>query len=138
MIAYDMWSDGEVMLVIDGDSSGDGGEIRAYDLATGAPLPRGVVPVDTNQKMQGIWSDGDTLWLANQTGDQVWAYDLPLGIPDVGPWPFAGRRVYERDLTLYSSSQRRRSEGLWSDGAKFWVPTTDIAQHRDEASATSG
>ena len=115
-----------MLLVLFDDNFGDSGEIRAYDLATGAPLPQGVVPVRTNQQMAGIWSDGDTLWIANDKSNDVRAYDLPSGLSDVGPWPFAGRRVYERDLALYSSTQRRRSEGLWSDGAKFWVPTTDI------------
>ena len=77
-----LWSNGDVLLVLH-LGSGDSGEIHVFDLATGAPLPQGIVPVDTNQRMQGVWSDGDTLWIGNDKNDEVWAYDLPLGLSDM-------------------------------------------------------
>ena len=52
-----------------------------------------------------IWSDGTTMWVADQRDDWVYAYDMATG-----------RRDYARDLQTYSGQQ-----GIWSDGTTMWV-----------------
>ncbi len=59
----------------------------------------------------GMWSDGTTLWLANNpdgAGDTVYAYDLGTG-----------ERVEDREFEL--AERNRAPGGLWSDGETIWI-----------------
>ena len=73
---------------------------------------------------QGIWSDGETVWVANDDIDesidyapQVWAYRMNPG--------GAGHGQVQRDkeFLLDGSIPDRNSEprGIWSDGETIWV-----------------
>ena len=64
-----------------------------------------------NESPTGMWSDGVTMWLANNAdgpGDAVYAYDLK-----------SGERVEEREFDLDAANRAPR--GLWSDGETVWV-----------------
>ena len=71
-----------------------------------------------NESPTGMWSDGVTLWVANNPdgpGDAVYAYDLK-----------SGERVEEREFDLDAANRAPR--GLWSDGETVWV--TDSGRDR--------
>ena len=59
----------------------------------------------------GLWSDGTTLWLAENgdgADDAVYAYDLA-----------SGERVEDREFKL--DERNRAPRGVWSDGSTVWV-----------------
>ena len=59
----------------------------------------------------GLWSDGETLWIAENgqgTDDAVYAYDLA-----------SGERVEEREFDLAEANRAPR--GIWSDRSVVWV-----------------
>ena len=64
-----------------------------------------------NDRTTGVWSDGTTLWGADNadgTGDAVYAYDLA-----------SGERVEEREFDLAEANRAPR--GFWSDRSVVWV-----------------
>ena len=72
-------------------------DIEALDAGNGLPT--------------GSWSDGTTLWVADNAsgaGDAVYAYDLE-----------SGERVEDREFALAATNRAPR--GIWSDGTTVWV-----------------
>ena len=66
----------------------------------------------------GLWSDGETLWIAENgdgAADAVYAYDLETG-----------ERSEEREFEL--DERNRAPRGVWSDGVTIWV--SDSGQER--------
>ena len=66
----------------------------------------------------GMWSDGATLWLAENgdgADDAVYAYDLE-----------SGERVEDREFELDEANRAPR--GIWSNGERAWV--SDSGQER--------
>ena len=64
-----------------------------------------------NDRATGVWSDGTTLWVADNadgTGDAVYAYDRE-----------SGERVEEREFDLGEANRAPR--GIWSDRSVVWV-----------------
>ncbi len=64
-----------------------------------------------NDTPTGLWSDGATLWLADNgqgADDEVYAYDLATG-----------ERVDDREFALDSTNRAPR--GFWSNGETVWV-----------------
>ena len=64
-----------------------------------------------NDRATGVWSDGTTLWVADNAdgaGDAVYAYDLA-----------SGERVESREFALADTNRAPR--GIWSDGETAWV-----------------
>ena len=53
----------------------------------------------------GIWSDGTTLWVADDGQDKVFAYDLATGSRD------ASKEIDDLD-----ASGNAHSRGIWSNG----------------------
>ncbi len=71
-----------------------------------------------NGSATGIWSNGATLWIAdnpNGVGDAVYAYDLETG-----------ERAEEREFELHETNRAPR--GVWSDRVTIWV--SDSGQDR--------
>ena len=71
-----------------------------------------------NDRATGMWSDGTTLWVADNAdgaGDAVYAYDLA-----------SGERVEEREFDLAEANRAPR--GIWSDRSVVWV--SDSGQER--------
>ena len=64
-----------------------------------------------NDRATGVWSDGTTLWVADNAdgaGDAVYAYDRA-----------SGERLSEREFTLAETNRAPR--GFWSDRSVVWV-----------------
>ena len=64
-----------------------------------------------NDRATGVWSDGTTLWVADNAdgaGDAVYAYDRE-----------SGERVEEREFDLGEANRAPR--GIWSDRSVVWV-----------------
>ena len=71
-----------------------------------------------NTMATGIWSDGETLWVADNAdgaGDAVYAYDLATG-----------ERLEAREFELAEANRAPR--GVWSDRETVWV--SDSGQER--------
>ena len=79
------------------DRLADGSRLAGRDLA----LSLSAAPV-------GVWSDGETAWVADWLGDTVHAYRLS-----------DGSRVGARDIRL--AGENLLPVGLWSDGGTLWV-----------------
>ena len=115
-----IWSDGDTMWVADlADNM-----LYAYTLDGGARdqsrefnLHRdGDNPAEDNGSPAGIWSDGDTMWVANFGNDRLFAYPLPGGTQ---PPPGGGDRHADREFGLAPDNDR--PWGIWSDGDTMWV-----------------
>ena len=64
-----------------------------------------------NDRATGVWSDGTTLWVADNAdgaGDAVYAYDRA-----------SGERLSEREFALHETNRAPR--GFWSDRSVVWV-----------------
>ena len=61
-----------------------------------------------NTKPRGVWSDGTTMWVANEANDKVYAYRMSDGTHDAA-----------RDITL--ATVNNWPTGIWSDGTTMWV-----------------
>ena len=61
-----------------------------------------------NESPQGIWSDGTTIWVADDEDDMLYAYTLATGV-----------REMNRDIMLAGDNQSPR--GIWSDKTTVWV-----------------
>ena len=71
-----------------------------------------------NDRATGVWSDGTTLWVADNAdgaGDAVYAYDRA-----------SGERLSEREFALAETNRAPR--GFWSDRSVVWV--SDSGQER--------
>ena len=102
-----IWSDGTTMWVAD-DAQGwvDGLEnndkIYAYVLATRERNPsRDFNRLDAagNNDPEGIWSDGTTMWVADQSEEKLYAYDMTTG-----------ERVAARDFNTLGRRRKRRAD----------------------------
>ena len=110
-----IWSDGTTMWVAD---DGDD-KLYAYSLATkardsakdfdslvaaGYTIPRG------NTSPRGIWSDGATMWVADDGDDKLYAYNLATKARDSA-----------KDFDTLVAAGNSRPRGIWSDGTTMWV-----------------
>ena len=66
----------------------------------------------SNLLASGIWSDGDTMWVADRTdGNQkIYAYDMATKA-----------RVPGKDFDTLEAAGNTRPFGIWSDGETMWV-----------------
>ena len=83
-------------------------QVYAYGLWDGAALDLGFGLDSRNRFAHGIWSDGETVWVADSGQDRLLAYRLA-----------DGQRVPELDLELAERNADPR--GVWSDGAVIYV-----------------
>ena len=97
------WSDGKIMFVLNSS------EINAYNLITGTAITSRDITLDSNNAdPTGIWSDGTTMWVADNTDDKLYGYNLS-----------SGSRNSDKDLTLISNNGSPR--GMWSDGTTVYI-----------------
>ena len=92
-------------------------KIYAYNLDDKARAPGkdfDTLNAAGNRDPEGIWSDGETMWVADRRGQQ----DLRLqyGRPDAGLRQ--GLQHPER------RREQMTTEGIWSDGETMWVADT--------------
>ena len=63
-----------------------------------------------NTAPQGIWSDGTTMWVADNGDDKIYAYDMTTRARD-----------HAGDFNTLYAAGNRSPGGLWSDGVTLWV-----------------
>ena len=123
---YGIWSNGATMLVSDhGDD-----RLYAYNMppatnASTAP-PRPVADTAAfdrnaagdfpglarsgNDLPVGIWSDWETVWVADETDDKLYAYDMKTKA-----------RVAGKDFDTLAAVGNNHLAGVWSDSDTMWV-----------------
>ena len=106
-----LWSDGEVLYVLDtwksmvfqyslaGDAAGFGAHLGTVSL-------EGIGRDDA----RGLWSDGDTMWVASADDARVYAYELD-----------GGARQPDLDIGTLEAAGNSMPVDLWSDGFVMWV-----------------
>ena len=99
------------VIIITGGGGGGGGPTPS-EVEFEWNVKRDIEELDGgNDRATGVWSDGTTLWVADNAdgaGDAVYAYDLA-----------SGERVEEREFDLAEANRAPR--GLWSDRSVVWV-----------------
>ena len=63
-----------------------------------------------NSLPQGIWSDGSTMWVADDGSNKIYAYSLSTK-----------QRESSNDFNTLSASGNASPRGMWSDGETIWV-----------------
>ena len=124
--AQGIWSDGETMWVSDfaGKDADDEKKIFAYNMWTNSPTgvkmfdgSRASKDFDTlkdagNERPRGIWSDVETMWVADKIDNKLYAYH-------------AFRSTTSRNLNAEFDSLKdagnNTPRGIWSDGETMWV-----------------
>ena len=69
-----------------------------------------------NRNPSGIWSDGTTVWVADDADRKLYAYNLP-----------AKARVSGKDFTTLDASNVLPAD-IWSDGTTMWVAERGLAK----------
>ena len=110
---------GPVIIITGGGGGGGGGGPSPSEVDFEWTVKRDIEELDGgNDRATGVWSDGTTLWVADNAdgaGDAVYAYDRETG-----------ERVEEREFTLHETNRAPR--GFWSDRSVVWV--SDSGQER--------
>ena len=88
-------------------------KLYAYDMATKARVSG--KDFDTlqdagNTGPMGLWSDGETMWVADWYGEKIYAYDMATK-----------ERASGRDFNFLKAAGNWAPVGLWSDGTTMWV-----------------
>ncbi len=63
-----------------------------------------------NRRANGIWSDGTTMWVADEQDAKLYAYDMRTKARDAA-----------RDFNTLAAAGNESPEGIWSDGTTMWV-----------------
>ena len=58
----------------------------------------------------GLWSDGETMWVADEGNDKIYAYNLQTKAREEG-----------KDFNTLIGAGNRTPRGIWSDGRTMWV-----------------
>ena len=67
-------------------------------------------PHSDNTALLGIWSNGETVWLTDDTANKIFAYNLTTK-----------QRDPNQDFDTLNTAGNRRPHSLWSDGTTMWV-----------------
>lgn len=115
--AQGIWSDRVTMWVANTQGKDDPNEKRiyAYNLATKERDPSKdfkTLNDAENDRPRGIWSDGKTVWVADNTDNKIYAYHSYR--------KFASRNDNQDFNTLIAAGNVDPA-GIWSDGATMWV-----------------
>ena len=114
-----IWSDNETLWVSDDDDA----KLYAYNLATRARDPdkdfdlarNPGTPTQDNRDSEGIWSNGTTMWVANNPGfvnggDKIFAYKMSDKSRDPA-----------KDFDTLTAASHNDLGDIWSDGDTLWV-----------------
>ena len=101
-----------ITVITTGGGGGGGGGPTPSEVDFEWNVTRDIEQLDGgNDGATGVWSDGTTLWVADNAdgaGDAVYAYDRETG-----------ERVEEREFALHKTNLAPR--GFWSDRSVVWV-----------------
>ena len=112
---WGIWSDGTTVWVADHGRE----KLFAYTLASGERQEgseitlanKGSQPAtEQNHHARGIWSDGTTMWVADENDGKLYAYLLS-----------DGSRQASLDITTSIRLGSQNPMGLWSDGTTMWA-----------------
>ncbi len=65
-----------------------------------------------NENPQGVWSNGTTIWVADDDDDKLYAYTLATSARDIS-----------KDISLHTDNDD--ATGIWSDSTTIWVADDD-------------
>ena len=103
---------GPPIIITGGGGGGGGGGPTPSEVDFEWTVDRDIEELDGgNDRATGVWSDGTTLWVADNAdgaGDAVYAYNRA-----------SGERLTGREFTLAEANRAPR--GFWSDGETVWV-----------------
>ena len=113
MWSWGLWSNGTTMWISDPVSD----RIYAYEIYPYEVVnkvrasDKDIIPAqgDGNVRSADIWSDGTTMWVADETADKLFAYALD-----------SGQRDSVRDFDDLAAGNTYPA-GIWSDGTTMWV-----------------
>ena len=101
-----------IIIITGGGGGGGGGGPTPSEVDFEWTVDRDIEELDGgNDRATGVWSDGTTLWVADNAdgaGDAVYAYDRD-----------SGERLSEREFALHETNRAPR--GFWSDRSVVWV-----------------
>ena len=130
----DIWSDGTTLWAAEVGSwtawgGWSDGKLFAYDLATGARIPSKDFD---NQSIQapglkspnGIWSDGNSLWISDRPGHKVFVFDINTALSQA-PAEASSDRDSTKDLRRLGYGGNARPTHLWSNHSILWVADND-------------
>ena len=114
--AQGLWSDGETIWVADFQGKDDDAEkkIYAYNMTTqdrDSEKDYNTLNEADNDRPRGIWSDGETMWVADQTDNKLYAYHA-LALTS---------RNEKQDFGTLKAVENKDPRGIWSDGETMWV-----------------
>ena len=114
--AQGIWSDGETMWVSDfaGKEEDDDKKIFAYNLATkerDSDKDFDTLKDAGNERPRGIWSDGETMWVADKIDNKIYAYHAFS--------QFTSENTNQKFDNL--ASRNIAIQGIWSDGETMWA-----------------
>ena len=115
-----LWSDGNTMWVaLDYWSSTlwiiyDSGHLYAYSMTTKARDSDKDFSYLRGDRPSGLWSDGNTMWVADSYDDIIYAYNLATKA-----------REPDKDFNALRAAGNYYPTGLWSDGNTMWVADGD-------------
>ena len=119
-------SDGTTLWVADLRTGALHDKLYAYGVSNGArqsgdefDLAKSTEYANTNDNSNpaGVWTDGTTLWVADDHDAKIYAYAVSGGarVSEVS----GGSTVYPKDVTL--DGENETPAGIWSDGVRLWV-----------------
>ena len=133
--AQGLWSDGETMWVanIRGAADSDEKRIYAYNMWTNSPTGGRIFDgsrdsdkdyknlnkegnLNDNDRPRGIWSDGTTMWVADQTDNKLYAYHGFLSPTTPND---------KQDFDTLKAAGNNVPKGMWSDEETLWVADGD-------------
>ena len=113
-----VWGIGNKLWIVENDEPNKRKLILVYDGVTGERGIWGEISLeDTSIKMQGIWSDGTTMWVADWDDKKLYAYLLNRNSWNTHP------RIPDKDISLAGSNDTPR--GLWGTHNRIFVVDKD-------------
>ena len=113
-----VWGIGNKLWIVENDEPNKRKLILVYDGVTGERGIWGEISLeDTSIKMQGIWSDGTTMWVADWDDKKLYAYLLNRNSWNTHP------RIPDKDISLAGSNDTPR--GLWGTHGRIFVVDKD-------------
>ena len=95
-------------------------KLFAYTLSGGTrDADRDIVLFRDHFAIRGIWSDGTTIWVADEFDPRFHAYTLSSGIRDTD------KEFLPHTPPNARYANNRNDTGIWSDGTSMWVADSD-------------